>query len=71
MDDRRALGLAIRELRMKRGLTITALHYETRIGHKAIALIERGSVYTSLDNVFTICQVLKVKPSTLFEMAGL
>jgi transcriptional regulator with XRE-family HTH domain len=71
MDERQALGSAIREIRRKRKLTITALHYQTRIGHKSIALIERGSVYTSLDILFAICQALEVKPSTLFEMAGL
>jgi transcriptional regulator with XRE-family HTH domain len=71
MDDRQAIGLAIRELRKQRRLTITALHYQTRIGHKSIAMIERGNVYTSLDNLLTICRVLDVKPSTLFEMAGL
>ncbi len=71
MSDAHALGMAIREVRRKRRLTITELHYRTRIGHKSIALIERGIVHTRLDNFFTICQVLEVKPSTLFEMAGL
>jgi len=71
MSHAQALGMAIREVRKKRRLTITALHYKTRIGHQSIALIERGSVHTRLDNFFTICQALEVKPSTLFEMAGL
>ncbi len=71
MDDRQALGLAIREVRKKRRLTITALHYQTRIGHKSLANIERGTVYTQLDILLRICQALEVKPSTLFDMAGL
>ena len=71
MRNAQALGMAIREVRKKRRYTITELHYRTRIGHKSIAMIERGSVHTSLDKLLTICQVLEVKPSTLFEMAGL
>jgi len=50
-------------------MTITELHYQTRIAHQAIAKIERGTVYAKLDTILNICQALEVKPSTLFIMA--
>lgn len=71
MSHAQALGVAIREVRKKRRYTITEVHYRSRIGHKAIANIERRRVYTQLDILLRICQALEVKPSTLFEMAGL
>jgi transcriptional regulator with XRE-family HTH domain len=71
MKDAKALGMAIREVRRKRRFTISEVHYRTRIGRQAFARIERGDVYPKLDTLLNICQVLEVKPSALFEMAGL
>lgn len=68
-DYLQALGSAIREVRRKRRYSIAEVHYQTRICHKSIAHIERGAVATRLDNILKICQVLEVKPGTLFAMA--
>jgi transcriptional regulator with XRE-family HTH domain len=65
----KALGLAIRDVRRERGLTISELHYRTRMSHQAVAKIERGDVFPKLDSILSICQALEVKPSTLFAMA--
>jgi transcriptional regulator with XRE-family HTH domain len=65
----RALGASIREIRRERGLTITALHYETRIQHRSIANLERGVIHPRMDVILAVCRALDVKPSTLFTLA--
>lgn len=67
----KALGKVIRELRRKRRLTISDIHFQTHICHQSIRKLERGERYPYLDTVLAICQVLEVKPSILFTMAGL
>lgn len=65
----KALGGAIREVRRKKRLSISELHYRIRMSHQAINKIERGGVYPRMDTILTICQALEIKPSALFEMA--
>ena len=69
MDYKKSLGLAIRQIRKERKLTITDLHYETRINRQSVVKIEQGQVYLRLDTILRICQVLDVKPSVLFALA--
>jgi transcriptional regulator with XRE-family HTH domain len=66
MDYRVELGKAIREARVQRKMSIQDLHYEARISLPALTNIEHGRIYTRLDTLLKICQVLQVKPSTLF-----
>lgn len=65
----KALGATIRQIRKERGLTINAVHYETRITHKSIANLERGVIHPRMDVIFAVCRALDVKPSTLFALA--
>ena len=70
MEYRQALGLAIREVRKKRGMTITDLHYMIRLTNQAIAEIEYGRVSARVDTIVTICQALEIKLVDL-EIGGL
>lgn len=66
MDYRVELGKAIRDARVQKRMSIQDLHYEARISLPALTNIEQGRIYTRLDTLLKICQVLQVKPSALF-----
>ena len=66
MDYMQQLGVAIREARRQRRLSISEVHYRTRLSHQAITKLERGKVYPRIDTLLSICQALEVKPSSLF-----
>jgi transcriptional regulator with XRE-family HTH domain len=68
VDYHKELGKAIRIVRMQKKLSVQDLHYGTRMSYVTITRIERGTVFVRLDTLLIICQVLQVKPSTLFGM---
>jgi len=68
-DYAKALGAAIRHIRKERKLTLTDLHYETRINRQSVTEIEQGVVFVRLDTILRICQALDVKPAVLFALA--
>lgn len=68
MDYHKELGEAIRVVRMQRKMSVQDLHYGTQMSFATITRIERGKVFVRLDTLLIICQVLQVKPSTLFGM---
>jgi transcriptional regulator with XRE-family HTH domain len=68
MDYRVELGKAIRAARMKKGYSIQDVHYQARIAYKAITDTESGRSFVKLDTLLRICQVLQVKPSSLFAV---
>lgn len=65
----KALGRCIRDVRRKRGITISDLHYEVRMARQSVVKIERGDVIPRLESILSICQALEIKPGALFEMA--
>lgn len=65
----KALGLAIRQLRKERKMTITDLHYETRINRQSVVKFEQGRVYLRLDTILRLCEALEVRPAELFALA--
>ena len=68
VDYMQKVGAAIHSVRKEQRLSITEVHFRTRIAHQAIRKIERGEVYPRLDTLLNICQALEVKPSRLFVM---
>ncbi len=70
MDEKNILktfGQAIREERLKIGLSQEALSYECELDRTYIGGIERGERNVSLINIVKIAQALKIHPSKLLE----
>ena len=62
------LGRAIRELRMKRGLSQSTLAERVGVDRKTINRIENGHHSTSVSTFAAIAESLGEKPSTLLAM---
>lgn len=60
-----ALGTAIREVRLKRGLSQEALGLEAGLDRTYISSVERGRRNISFDSLVKIAETLDVKPSQL------
>jgi transcriptional regulator with XRE-family HTH domain len=69
-----ALGEAIREFRLKGGLSQEALGLEAGLDRTYISSVERGWRNISFDNLILIAKTLDVKPARLLarweEIAG-
>ena len=68
MSTGKPLGASIREVRKKRRLSVSDLHYEVRMARQTVFKIERGDVMPRLDSILSICQALEIKPGDLFAM---
>ena len=66
-----ALGDAIRRARIGLGLSQEALAVDADLDRSYMGGIERGEHNLTAMNVVKIADALKLKPSTLFESAGL
>jgi transcriptional regulator with XRE-family HTH domain len=60
-----ALGEAIREFRLKSGLSQEALGLEAGLDRTYVSSVERGWRNISFDNLILIAKTLDVKPSRL------
>jgi XRE family transcriptional regulator, regulator of sulfur utilization len=67
MDERRALGRAIRVLRAERGVSQEAVERAGGLGQNALTRIERGSSSASFDSLVGIAEGLGV---SLGELVG-
>ena len=63
-----AVGLKIREIRIKRGLTQEVLSHMCDIEESTINRIELGKANTSLTHIKSICDALEVQPKELFDI---
>lgn len=72
-DDKRlrALGRAISELRKGKGTSQELLAYLANVDRSHMGKIERGERNVTALNLLRIADALEVKPSSIFEMAGL
>lgn len=61
-----AVGVALRELRRRKGLTQEALALEAGAERTYVSLIERGKNSPSVRMVYRLCAVLDTRPSELF-----
>ena len=60
------VGLRIRKLRLKTGLTQGQLAFECGIELSQISRIERGVINTSITTVYKIAEVLEISVKELF-----
>jgi transcriptional regulator with XRE-family HTH domain len=60
-----SVGERIRDLRTERGITLTALAVETRLGKGTLSELERGQRNPTLDTLFAIATALSVPLSDL------
>jgi transcriptional regulator with XRE-family HTH domain len=67
MDERRALGRAIRVLRAERGVSQEAVEHAGGLGQNALTRVERGSSSASFDSLVGIAEGLGV---SLGELVG-
>lgn len=66
-----ALGDAIRRARTGAGLSQEALAVDADLDRSYMGGIERGEHNPTVMNIMKIADALELKPSTLFESAGL
>jgi len=67
MDERRALGRAIRVLRAELGVSQEAVEHAGGLGQNALTRIERGSSSASFDSLVGIAQGLGVSLGELVD----
>ena len=60
IDIRKRLGLRIREIRIKKGLSQEDLAHESNLHRTYISDIERGSRNVSIQNIEKIAKALKI-----------
>lgn len=64
-----AVGIALRELRKRKGLTQEALALEAGAERTYVSLIERGKNSPSVRMLYRLCEVLETPPSELLAHA--
>jgi len=64
------LGVAIRSVRLKLGLSQEALAVDAGLDRSYMGGIERGEHNLAAINIVKIASALKIKPSALLERAG-
>ena len=64
-----ALGLAVKELREKVGLSQEQLGLETGVHRTYVSLIERGIRHPTVDILFRLAGGLRVRPHDLVKVA--
>ena len=63
---RKQLGVKIRALRRKRGISQEELGFKSKLHRTYIGSIERGEQNISIDNIHKIAKALGVSPKELF-----
>lgn len=61
-----AVGVALRELRKRKGLTQESLALEAGAERTYVSLIERGKNSPSVRMIYRLCAVLDTPPTELF-----
>ena len=68
LDERKKLGMAIRKIRLERGVTQIELCKNIKgMSAKYVSDVERGERNISFDNICKIAKGLEVKVSSLFS----
>jgi transcriptional regulator with XRE-family HTH domain len=70
-DELKALGEAVRRLRLARNLSQEALAHDAGIDRSYLGGIERGEHNVAMMNLLKICAVLDVRLSQLLADSGL
>jgi transcriptional regulator with XRE-family HTH domain len=68
LEVRKAFGAALRELRLKRGLSQEGLALESDLDRTFVSMLERGLRQPSLGTLFALSVVLNVRPSMIVTM---
>ena len=67
MDISKAFGIVLRKYRKLAGLSQEQLALQCNLDRTYIGLLERAQRQPSLTTIFTICEVLKIKPHELIK----
>jgi transcriptional regulator with XRE-family HTH domain len=62
------LGKRVRELRIRRGLTLEALALEAGIEIKQLSRIEYGEINTTVYQIYNLSQCLEINLNEVFEL---
>ena len=65
-----SLGVKLRALRLKRGLTLKALAAETGLSASMLSMVERGRASPSIGSLVALASALGVHMSGLFDREG-
>ena len=68
MYDHRMMGIVIRKLRIKKGLSQEVLSGFACISRSHLAMIENGSISPTVDTLWRIAEALGMKLSELFAL---
>lgn len=63
----KAFGENLKKIRKRKNVTQEDLAFESGIDIRQIGRIERGTINTSINNVFDIATALKIEPAELFK----
>ena len=63
----KAFGKAVREARLKTGLSQEALAFECGVHRTYISLIERGGGNATIEVLFRVAKAMELKPSNLIQ----
>lgn len=63
MDIKKAIGMTLRRIRVKNGLSQEDVAFETDVSRSYISDLERGVKEPSLSIIFRLCKILKIRPS--------
>ena len=64
----RDIGLRIKSIRQKRGLSQTELAEKAQMSYSALNKAENGKAIIRLDNFIKLCQVLQVAPDDILRL---
>jgi len=63
----KAFGENLRKVRRSKKISQEQLAFETDLELSQIGRIERGTINTSISNIFEIAKALKINPKDLFD----
>lgn len=69
MDRIQAFGLALREARLRAGLSQEALAERADLHRNWVSLVERGKHAAALDSIFALADALELNAAHLIEQA--
>ena len=64
------LGLILKEIRKKQGLTCVWVSEQSNISRQALNRIEKGEDNMNLNTFFRLCNTLKISPVDLLMLKG-
>lgn len=67
MNIKKNLGKRIKEIRLELGFTQEQLADKLNISAKSLSQIETGNNFVSAETLESLCNVLEIKPKTLFD----